>query len=179
MLLFRPSKPLRGRFLRIFGPSRPLKPRFSLERVVVFEVFTIFSSHSLLSLSLASFPPFFGSSGHLPASSREAFFWPEGEAEKKPPPPFLTYMCPSSPPTSQMVPPEPPKRPQNLPKSTPKCAPKAPNYVSTELLHSHSSFLLLNYSVLPRREPLLLSLLLARVADCALLTSPRQYSSLG
>ena len=66
-------------------------------------------------------------------------------------PAFLTYMCPSSPPTSQMVPPEPPEspeRPQNVPKSTPKCAPKAPNYVSTELLHSHSSFLLLNYLVL-------------------------------
>ena len=92
MLLFRPSKPLRGRFLRIFGPSRPLKPRFSLERVVVFEVFTIFSSHSLLSLSLASFRPFFGSSGHLPASSREAFFWPEGEGEKKAPPLFDVHV---------------------------------------------------------------------------------------
>ena len=106
MALFRPSKPLRGRFFRIFGPSRPLKPRISLERVDVFEVFTIFSSHSLFSLSLASVRPIFGFPGHLSASSREPFFWPEGERGKSPPPSFLTYMCPSSLPISQMVPPE-------------------------------------------------------------------------
>ena len=40
--------------MRIFGPSRPLKPRFSLERVVVFEVFTIFSSQSLFAVSWAA-----------------------------------------------------------------------------------------------------------------------------
>ena len=154
MLLFTPSKPLRDRFLRIFGPSRQPKPRISLDRVNVFEVFTIFSSHSLFALSSGLLRPIFGSSGHLLASSRAHFSWPKlpPPAQKgrlrNTPPPFLTYMCPSSPPTSQMVPPEPPKRPQNLPKSTPKCAPKAPNYVSTELLHSHSSFLLLNYFVL-------------------------------
>ena len=133
MLLFRPSKPLRGRFLRIFGPSRPLKPRFSLERVVVFEVFTIFSSHSLLSLSLVSFRPIFGSSGHLPASSREAFFWPEGERENYPPPlsSALVPKVPSHLPNGAF---QAPKRPQNLLKSCPKCDPEAPNLASTELL---------------------------------------------
>ena len=126
MLLFTPSKPLRDRFLRIFGPSRPPKPRISLDRVDVFEVFTIFSSHSLFALSSGLLRPIFGSSGHLLASSRAHFSWPKlpPPAQKgrlrNTPPPFLTYMCPSSPPTSQMVPPEPPKRPQNVPKSTPK-----------------------------------------------------------
>ena len=154
MLLFLLSKPLRERFLRIFGPPRPPKPRFSLDSVDVFEVFTLFSSHRLLDVSLGLLRWIFGSSGHLLATSRAHFSWPKlpPPAQKgrlrNTPPPFLTYICPSSPRTSQMVPPEPPKRPQNLPKSTPKCAPKAPNSVSTELLHSHSSFLLLNYSVL-------------------------------
>ena len=148
MPLFRPSKPLRGRFFKIFGPSRPLKPRFSLERVVVFEVFTIFSSHSLLSLSLASFRPFFGSSGHLPASSREAFFWPEGETKNSAPLPFnrSCVQVPFRPPKWCLPSPKTtPKPPQILPKMRPK-SPKLGAHRAT--FHSHSSFLLLDYLVL-------------------------------
>ena len=147
MVLFTSSKPLRERFLRISGPPRPPKPRFSLERVDVFEVFTLFSSHRLLDVSLGLLRWIFGSSGHLLATSRAHFFWPEGEAEKSPPPLFsaLVSKFASDLPTGAL---RAPKRPQNLPKSTPKCAPKAPNYVSHELLHNHYSFLLLNYSVL-------------------------------
>ena len=147
MLLFRPSKPLRGRFLRIFGPSRPLKPRFSLERVVVFEVFIIFSSHSLFSLSSGLLLPIFGSSGHLPASSRELFFWPEGEAEKNDPP-FFSHTC-------VLVHCRPPKwclrNPKTTPKppkSIPKCASKAPNLGSIEVLRCPFSVLLFNNLVL-------------------------------
>ena len=122
MLLFRPSKPLRNRFLTIFGPSRPPKPRISLDRVDVFDVFTIFSSQSLFVLSSGLLLPIFRSPGHLLATSRAHFFWPEGEGEKECPPPFLTYMCPSSPPTSQMVPP----KPQNDPKTSPNPPQNAP-----------------------------------------------------
>ena len=150
MVLFTPSKPLRERFLRISGPPRPPKPRFSLEMVDVFEVFTLFSSHRLLDVSSGLLRWIFGSSGRVWGSSWDHFSWPKGTRDIEDPP-FLTYMCPSSPPTSQMVPPEPPEspeRPQNAPKSTTKCVPKAPNYVSPELLHNHYSFLLLNYSVL-------------------------------
>ena len=64
------------------------------------------------------------------------------------PPPFFTYMCPSSLPASQMVPPEPlndSKPPQVLPKMRPK-GPKLGAHRAT--FHSHSSFLVLNYLVL-------------------------------
>ena len=132
MLLFRPSKPLRGRFLRIFGPSRPLQPRFSFERVVVFEVFTIFSSHSLLSLSLASFRPIFGFSGHLSPSSREAFCWAEGEGENSGPLPFdRTCVQVPFPPPNWCLPSSKttPKPPQILPKCVPKTSILAPTEV--------------------------------------------------
>ena len=148
MPLFRPSKPLRGRFLRIFGPSRPLKPRFSLERVVVFEVFAFFSSHSPLSLSLASFRPFFGFSGHLPASSREAFCWADGEGENSGPLPFdRTCVQVPFPPPKWCLPSSKttPKPPQILPKMRPKSS-KLGAHRAT--FHSHSSFLLLYYLVL-------------------------------
>ena len=92
MLLFTPSKPLRDRFLRIFGPSRPPKPRISLDRVDVFEVFTIFSSHSLFALSSGLLRPIFGSSGHLLASSRAHFSWPKMEREISLPPFWRTYV---------------------------------------------------------------------------------------
>ena len=89
MLLFRPSKPLRNRFLRIFGHFRPLKPRIPLDRVDVFDVFTIFSSQSLFVLSSGLLLPIFRSPGHLLATSRAHFFWPEGEREISAAPLFI------------------------------------------------------------------------------------------
>ena len=132
MLLFTPSKPLRNRFLKIFGPSRPPKPRISLDRVDVFEVFTIFSSHSLFALSSGLLRPIFGSSGHLLASSRAHFSWPKlpppgpkGEIEKYTAPLFDVHMSKFA----SDLPNGAPGTPQNSPKPPqihPKMRPKGP-----------------------------------------------------
>ena len=140
MLLFRPSKPLRDRFLRIFGPSRPPKPRISLDKVDVFDVFTIFASHSLFALSSGLLRSIFGSSGRIWDTSWDNFSWPKRTSDIEDPflfdvhvPKFASDLPNGAPGT--------PERPQNVP----KCAPKAPNYVSPELLHNHYSFLLQSY----------------------------------
>ena len=118
MLLFTPSKPLRGRILKIFGHSRPPKPRISLDRVDVFDVFTVFSSHSLFAVSSGLFLQIFGSPGPLPATSRAHFFWPKGEGEKKDPPPFRR--------TCVQVRFRPPKWCPPSPKNDPKTSPNPP-----------------------------------------------------
>ena len=92
-----------------------------------FLTFSQFSFHIASSPSLrASFCRFSGPLGTSRRPPGPTFSGQKGRVTT--PPPFLAYMCPSSLPTSQMVPPEPPESP--------------------ELLHNHYSFLLLNYSVL-------------------------------
>ena len=131
MLLFTPFKQLRDRFFVDFRPFTATKTTHFARQGRRFLGFTIFSSHSLFALSSGLLRPIFGSSGHLLASSRAHFSWPKlpPPAQKgrlrNTPPPFLTYMCPSSPPTSQMVPPEPQNDPKTYP-NPPQNAPQRP-----------------------------------------------------
>ena len=154
MLLPTLSKSLRSGILRIFGPSRPPKPRISLDRVDVFEVFALFSSHRLFDVSSGLFQSIFGSSGRVSGSSWDHFSWPKGSRDIEDPllfdvyvPKFASHLANGAPGGSG-APKTSPNRPQNVPKFPPKCGPKARNSVSPELLHNLYSFLLLHYSVL-------------------------------
>ena len=126
MLLFLLSKPPRDRFLSISGPPRPPKPRFSLERVDVFEVFTLFSSHRLLDVSLGLLRWIFGSSGRVWGSSWDHFSWSKGTRDIEDPPLFDVHVpkfasdLPNGAPGAPGVPRTTPKRFQIHPKMRPK-----------------------------------------------------------
>ena len=81
MLLMTPSDPLRDRNLTIFNLSRPSKPSFSVEKVDLIEVFTVFYLNGLLDLSSRHLGSIWGSSGHLRGSSGDHFSCLKGEIE--------------------------------------------------------------------------------------------------
>ena len=82
------SDPLRDRNLTIFSPSRPSKPSFSVERVVVFDVFAVLRSNGLLDLFSDNLGSIFGSSRPLRGPSGDHFSGPKGMAPIGGPPPF-------------------------------------------------------------------------------------------
>ena len=120
MLLFTSSKPLRDRNSTIFLASRPPKPSISLERVVVFQVFAIFTSNGLFHSITGLLGSIFASSGSLRGSSRDHFSWPKRPflgvhvANFASDPPTRAPGGPKTTPNPPQVPPEPSKRPQNV-----------------------------------------------------------------
>ena len=108
-----PSKPLRDGFWRILGPSRARPERISLDRGDVFDVFTNFFLHTFLLSLRRRFATFSDAFGVLERAPGPICLGQKGRVRQWTSP-FSTYMCPRSPLTSQMVPPEVPKRPQNV-----------------------------------------------------------------